>query len=155
MTHRWHRLQTRFGMVAFPDLGPEDRPRQGLRQDRRTERRARGLPGDGQPRVDQGDGAALTPATWTADELERIAAADELMAPLRRDGTLRKPVTIWVVRLGDDLYIRSVYGRTPSWFRAAQVRHEGHRREALAWCAAPTTAMTHIAIQEGYLKVVR
>ena len=20
MTHRWHRLQTRFGMVAFPDL---------------------------------------------------------------------------------------------------------------------------------------
>ena len=72
------------------------------------------------------------------------------MAPLRRDGTLRKPVTIWVVRLGDYLYIRSVYGRTPSWFRAAQVRHEGHRREALAWCAAPTTAMTHIAIQEGF-----
>jgi hypothetical protein len=67
----------------------------------------------------------VTPATWTADELERIAAADELMAPLQRDGTLQKPVTIWVARLGDDLYVRSYRGRGGSWFRAAQVRHEG------------------------------
>jgi hypothetical protein len=34
-------------------------------------------------------------------------------------------VTIWVVRLGDDLYVRSVNGRTSAWFRAVQVRHEG------------------------------
>jgi hypothetical protein len=34
-------------------------------------------------------------------------------------------VTIWVVRHGDDLYIRSVNGRTASWFRGTQVRHEG------------------------------
>ncbi|HEX2136339.1 MAG TPA: DUF2255 family protein [Microvirga sp.] len=55
-----------------------------------------------------------------------MGAADELeIAPLRRDGTLRKPVTIWVVRLGDDLYVRSYRGRRGSWFRAAQVRHEG------------------------------
>jgi len=38
---------------------------------------------------------------------------------------LRKPVTIWVVRHGDDLYVRSVNGRTSSWFRGAQDRHEG------------------------------
>ncbi len=63
---------------------------------------------------------------WTSDELAKIGAAEELrIAPLRRDGTLRKPVTIWVVRHGDDLYVRSVNGRTASWFRAAQVRHEG------------------------------
>ena len=63
---------------------------------------------------------------WTSDELEKIAAADELqLAPARRDGTLRKPVTIWVVRHGDDLYVRSVNGRTSSWFRGAQSRHEG------------------------------
>ncbi len=38
-------------------------------------------------------------AGWTSDELEKIAAADELqLASARRDGTLRKPVTIWVVR---------------------------------------------------------
>jgi hypothetical protein len=34
-------------------------------------------------------------------------------------------VTIWVVRLGDELYVRSVYGRTSAWFRNSQVRHEG------------------------------
>jgi hypothetical protein len=67
--------------------------------------------------------------TWTSDELNKIGTAEELqIASLRRDGTLRNPVTIWVVRLGDDLYIRSVYGRTSAWFRGAQVRHEGHIR---------------------------
>jgi len=64
--------------------------------------------------------------TWTSNELERIEAADELeIAPLRRDGTLRNPVTIWVVRHGDDLYVRAVNGRTGAWFRGTQVRHEG------------------------------
>jgi hypothetical protein len=66
---------------------------------------------------------------WTSDELDKIAAADELqLACLRRDGTLREPVTIWVVRHGDDLYVRSVYGRTSNWFRGVQDRHEGHIR---------------------------
>ncbi len=64
--------------------------------------------------------------TWTSDELDKIGAAEELrIAPLRRDGTQRNPVTIWVVRLGDDLYVRSVNGRNAAWFRAAQVRHAG------------------------------
>jgi hypothetical protein len=68
-------------------------------------------------------------SAWTDDELSRIGAADELqIASRRRDGTLRSPVTIWVVRLGDDLYVRSVYGRGSSWFRGVQVRHEGHIR---------------------------
>jgi hypothetical protein len=65
--------------------------------------------------------------TWTSDELNKIGKAEELeIATLRRDGTLRKPVTIWVVRHGDDLYVRSAYGRTSSWFRGTQDRHEGH-----------------------------
>ncbi len=65
--------------------------------------------------------------TWTNDELTKIGTAEELeIASLRRDGTLRKPTTIWVVRLGDDLYVRSVNGRTSAWFRGVQVRHEGH-----------------------------
>lgn len=37
-------------------------------------------------------------------------------------------MTIWVVRHGDNIYIRAVYGRTAAWFRAAQVRHEAHIR---------------------------
>jgi hypothetical protein len=66
---------------------------------------------------------------WTGNELTKIDAADEQeIASTRRDGTLRSPTTIWVVRLGDDLYVRSVNGRTAAWFRGTQVRHEGHIR---------------------------
>ncbi len=46
----------------------------------------------------------------------------------RRDGTLRNPVTIWVVRLGDDLYVRCVNGRSGAWFRGTQTRQEGRIR---------------------------
>ncbi len=48
---------------------------------------------------------------WTADELARIGRPDELQVSSRRpDGSLRPYITIWVVRLGDDLYVRSAYG---------------------------------------------
>jgi hypothetical protein len=68
-------------------------------------------------------------AHWTSDELTAIGAAEELdLAPVRRDGTLRNPVTMWVVRVGDDLYVRSVNGRGSSWFRGAQLCHEAHIR---------------------------
>lgn len=63
---------------------------------------------------------------WTSEELDQVGKAEELeIASLRQDGTLRKPVTIWVVRLGDGLYVRSAYKRSAAWFRATQVRHEG------------------------------
>ena len=66
---------------------------------------------------------------WTSDELNKIGRAEELqIASLRSDGTLRKLVTIWVVRLGDDLYVRSVNGRGSAWFRGVQTRYEGHIR---------------------------
>ncbi len=65
-------------------------------------------------------------ATWTSDELNRIGNTEEIeIAPRRGDGTLYKPVTIWVVRVGDDLYVRSYRGRGSGWFRGAQVRREG------------------------------
>jgi hypothetical protein len=68
-------------------------------------------------------------STWSKDELTRIAKAEELqIAGRRRDGTLREPVTIWVVRQGDDLFVRSVRGRDGRWYRGAQARHEGHIR---------------------------
>jgi hypothetical protein len=66
---------------------------------------------------------------WTNEELNKIGKAEELLiASLRRDGTLRKRVIIWVVRLGDDLYVRCVNGRDGAWFRGAQTRHEGRIR---------------------------
>ncbi len=63
---------------------------------------------------------------WTSDELNKIGAAEELeIASPRRGGTLRNPVTIWVVRVGDDLYVRSWRGHTAAWYRGTKVRHEG------------------------------
>jgi hypothetical protein len=66
---------------------------------------------------------------WTSDELNRIEAADELeVSPRRRDGSLRGPVPIWVVRVGDDLYVRAAYGAGSGWHRVAQVSREGRIR---------------------------
>lgn len=63
---------------------------------------------------------------WTSDELDKIGRADELqIQSSRQDGSLRKPVTIWVVRLGDDLYVRSVKGRESWWFRGTQDQGKG------------------------------
>jgi hypothetical protein len=65
-------------------------------------------------------------STWTSDELDRIGDAEELhIAARRSDGTLRKPVPIWVVRVGDELYVRSWRGPDGAWFRAARARGEG------------------------------
>jgi len=57
---------------------------------------------------------------WTADEISAIGGSDELdLASLRPDGTLRAFVTMWVVRSGDDLYVRSAYGPDNPWFARA------------------------------------
>jgi hypothetical protein len=70
---------------------------------------------------------------WTSEELSKIGTAEELrIRSLRRDGTLRSPTTIWVVRHGDDLYVRPVNGRTSGWFRESGDRplasERRHRR---------------------------
>jgi len=65
-------------------------------------------------------------SAWANAELNQIGSAEELeIAPRQRDGALRKPVTIWVVRVGDDLYVRSYRGSTSAWFRGVQEQHEG------------------------------
>jgi hypothetical protein len=67
--------------------------------------------------------------TWTDTELDRIGAADELsIAPLGADGSPGRPTTIWVVRVGEDLYVRSWRGRAGGWFRRALRSHQGHIR---------------------------
>jgi hypothetical protein len=66
---------------------------------------------------------------WTTDELDRIGAAEELeVSSYREDGTLRPFVTIWVVRSGDDLFVRSAYGPRNGWFRRAQGSGRGRVR---------------------------
>jgi hypothetical protein len=66
---------------------------------------------------------------WTADELDAVGAADELqIASVRDDGSLRPWVTIWTVRSGDDLYVRSAYGPETGWYRRAKASGIGRIR---------------------------
>jgi hypothetical protein len=65
-------------------------------------------------------------AAWKSDVLTRIGGAEEVeIEVLGRDGKMRRPVTIWLVRVDDDLYVRSVRGRSGAWFRAVQQTHQG------------------------------
>ncbi|OLT52271.1 DUF2255 family protein [Cellulosimicrobium sp. CUA-896] len=67
--------------------------------------------------------------TWTADELDRVGRAEELqVSSVRTDGSLRPYVTIWVVRVGDDVYVRSAYGPENGWFRRALSSGRGRVR---------------------------
>jgi hypothetical protein len=64
---------------------------------------------------------------WTEEELTRIGNAGELrIAGKRDDGTLRELVIIWQVRVGDDIYVRSVNGPSAAWYRGTQELGEGH-----------------------------
>jgi hypothetical protein len=64
---------------------------------------------------------------WSSEELDRIGGASELhIAPRRPDGSLPRPLPIWVVRVGDELYVRSWRGAEGSWYRTASATHEGH-----------------------------
>ena len=51
----------------------------------------------------------------------RIGRATELEVASRvcADGSLRSFVTIWAVRIGDDIFVRSAYGYDNPWFQRA------------------------------------
>lgn len=92
--------------------------------------------------------------TWTANELTRIGRAEELrLASTRPDGTLRPFITMWVVRVGDDLYVRSAYGPDNPWYRRARASGAGRisagglERDVTFADAAPDA---HPAIDAAY-----
>jgi hypothetical protein len=65
----------------------------------------------------------------TEEELERIGEAQELqLASERPDGALRPYVTMWVVRVDDQLYVRSAHGANNPWFRRAKASGVGRIR---------------------------
>jgi hypothetical protein len=67
--------------------------------------------------------------TWTSDELNRVGDAEELqLSSRRKDGTLRPYVTMWVVRAGNDVYVRSAYGPDNPWYRRAKASGTGRIR---------------------------
>jgi hypothetical protein len=92
--------------------------------------------------------------SWTPEDLQRIGDATELgVSSLRKNGTLRPYVTIWVVRAGDDIYIRSAYGADNPWFVRAEASGEGRVKaggiERDVTFAAPS-ADAHAAIDAAY-----
>ena len=60
-------------------------------------------------------------ATWSKDELSKVAEADDLrISPFREDGvTYGTPTWIWSVSVGDDLYVPAYYGQNSRWYQAA------------------------------------
>ena len=67
--------------------------------------------------------------SWTDDELRQIGDATELQLASRSgDGTLRSYTTMWVVRVGDELYVRSAGGPDRPWYRRALANGTGRIR---------------------------
>jgi hypothetical protein len=57
---------------------------------------------------------------WTAAELDAFETAHELrIASRRADGSLRPFVTIWMARVGDELFVRPAHGPETGWHRRA------------------------------------
>jgi hypothetical protein len=73
---------------------------------------------------------------WTDADLATFGGSDEIeVTSLREDGTTRAFTTIWIARLGDELYVRSAYGPENGWFRRAKasgvgrIRAKGHEQD--------------------------
>jgi hypothetical protein len=92
--------------------------------------------------------------SWNETDLDRVGNAEELeLASRRPDGTLRPYVTMWTVRAGDDLYVRSAYGPDNPWYRrataagAGRIRAGGVERDVTF---ADASAEVHDSIDEAY-----
>lgn len=93
-------------------------------------------------------------AAWTDDEFQRIGGATELrLASERRDGGLRPYVTMWVVGVGGEIYVRSAGGPDRPWYRHARASGGGRIRaggieRSVTFGEAPDGA--HEAIDVAY-----
>jgi hypothetical protein len=75
---------------------------------------------------------SLHKTNWPADELRKIAEADDLhISPFREDGvTYGTPTWIWSVVLDDGLYVRGYNGQQSRWYQAAIRQKAGRIRAA-------------------------
>ena len=65
-------------------------------------------------------------STWSQDDLDRLGGAEEVeVSSVRRDGSLSPKRTVWIVRVGDQLYLRSVNGPDGAWYRLTRAFHQG------------------------------
>lgn len=63
-------------------------------------------------------------AAWPPQQLDAFAAVEEItIQTMKEDGSLRRAVPIWVVAVGNELFVRSSHGRGSGWYRGATTRH--------------------------------
>ncbi|MFZ0625684.1 MAG: DUF2255 family protein [Acidimicrobiia bacterium] len=68
-------------------------------------------------------------SAWNRDELAAIGDAQLLELSSRRpDGSLRPGITMWVVGVDDDLYVRSAHGPDNPWYVRARSSGTGRIR---------------------------
>jgi hypothetical protein len=94
---------------------------------------------------------------WSPDQLRAIESAHELeISGTRRDGTLRRWVPVWVVRVGEDVYVRTWFRRTTGWFGhavetgRARVRVPGLETDVAVEDIGAGDAALRAAIDEAY-----
>ena len=65
-------------------------------------------------------------SAWSQDDLDRLGGAGEVeVSSVRRDGSLSRTRTVWIVRVGDQLYLRSVNGPDGAWYRLTRASRQG------------------------------
>jgi hypothetical protein len=96
-------------------------------------------------------------AIWTPDDIRRIGSADELqIAAKRTDGTLRRWLPIWVVCVGEQVYVRTWYRRNAGWFahvldsRRASIRVSGLQADVVVEDFGAGSGRLHVAIDAAY-----
>ncbi|WP_227980672.1 DUF2255 family protein [Nocardia spumae] len=92
---------------------------------------------------------------WTSTQLDRIGGSEELqITSYRENGALRPWTPIWVVRVDDDLYIRSAFGSSGGWYRhamhtrGARIRAGGVERDVTLHPA--TDSVTNDRVRDAY-----
>jgi hypothetical protein len=96
-------------------------------------------------------------ATWSPEQVERIGRAEELQIAARSaDGTLRPWVPIWVVCVGDQVFVRTWYRRDNGWFghvldsRRARIRVPGLEADVAVEDVGEDTASLRPGIDAAY-----
>jgi hypothetical protein len=96
-------------------------------------------------------------AAWSPEQVERIGRAQELQIATRRaDGTLRRWVPIWVVCVGEQVFVRTWYRRDNGWFghvldsRRARIRVPGVEVDVAAEDVGEDTAKLRPGVDAAY-----
>jgi hypothetical protein len=85
----------------------------------------------------------------TADAFHHLTDVEEIHIGFRRPDGSTRSVPIWVVQVGDHLYVRSVRGPKGGWYRRLRANPDGEHRH-LVRAEAVTDADTLAEVTRAY-----